>query len=122
MDAVKFFKEHRRMCDSHEMCETCPFHLPPDYYCLGDVLADSECEITERAVSIVEKWSAEHPVKTRLQDFLEKYPEAMLRGGLPLFLPYTVGYCGDTDEVACGYCMHCSRNDPEKCWNLPLEE
>lgn len=115
MDAVKFLREFRRLCSSSVGCEGCALEKIKHQCFTAPMLS-------EEFVSIVEKWSAEHPRKTRLQDFLEKYPEAMLRGGLPLFLPYTVGYCGDTDEIACGYCMHCSRNDPEKCWNRPLGE
>lgn len=117
MDAVKFLEEFRRMCDSHKECETCPFHSPPKYYCLWDVLADSECEITERAVSIVEKWSAEHPVKTRLRDFLEKFPNASLgSSGTPLYLPRPFGYCG---RETCQGCDHWGSSD---CWILPVEE
>lgn len=122
MDAVKFLKELKRICTTIDCPDGCPLYRKTSDQCLIEIPEYLEGVNLEEVVSAVEKWSAEHPLKTRLQDFLEKYPEAMLRGGLPLFLPYTVGYCGDTDEVACGYCMHCSRNDPEKCWNLPLEE
>lgn len=79
MDAVKFIKELRRMCDVCDVCVSCPAH-------------DCECQSLEnmvkdtRIVAIVEAWSAAHPRKTRQSVFLEQYPEAEIdeQGYLPL--------------------------------------
>lgn len=74
MDAVKFIKELRRMCDVCDVCVSCPAH-------------DCECQSLEnmvkdtRIVAIVEEWSAAHPRKTRQSVFLEQYPEAMVADG-----------------------------------------
>lgn len=75
MDAVKFLQERARMCNS----------FPPD--CEGCRVNEkktvmSVCylwmfENAERAVKIVEEWSAAHPRKTRQSVFLEQWPEAM---------------------------------------------
>lgn len=42
-----------------------------------------------------------NPRKTRLADFLEKYPNAPLDEGAPALLPWALGYCGDTPCYAC---------------------
>lgn len=110
MDAVKFLKERKRLCKSNGgNCEYCPLESQT---CMGwDVKA-------EEIVPIVEKWSAEHPQKTRLMDLLEKFPKfSMGTNNLPMVLPRLFGYCG---RGRCQGCEH--QNEEESCWNLPLEE
>nr|DAH42632.1 MAG TPA: hypothetical protein [Caudoviricetes sp.] len=74
MDAVKFLQERARMCNSFSPdCEGCRVDEAKPVM--------SECclwmfENPERAVKIVEKWSAAHPRKTRQSVFLEHYPDA----------------------------------------------
>lgn len=63
MDAVKFLQERSRMYESG--AATPGIGLEDDY---DPVIA----------VKVVEKWSAEHPRKTRQDVFLEQYPEADL--------------------------------------------
>jgi hypothetical protein len=46
----------------------------------SDVIVNYGTKTTD-AVAIVEKWSKEHPVKTRQSVFLEQYPEAKIDGG-----------------------------------------
>lgn len=74
MDAVEFLKEKERMCGSFESCLECPCDDQNNGFnmscgCLKD-------EKPEEFVAIIEKWSAEHPVKTRQGEFLEIYPRA----------------------------------------------
>lgn len=85
MDAVKFLQERARMCNSFSTdCEGCRVDEAKPVM--------SECyrwmfENPERAVKIVEEWSAAHPRKTRQSVFLEQYPEAEIddkRGDLML--------------------------------------
>lgn len=57
MDAVKFFKEYRRMCKKHR-CEDCP--MRGNVFCF-DGCYDLSQEESERVVGIVEKWSKENP-------------------------------------------------------------
>ena len=113
MDAVKFLKEFRRMCDtsSVDFCRGCPLKGKPCSLTQGD---------RDLMVMAVEKWSAEHPVKTRLTDFLEKFPNAPLVGyeKMPILLPASLGYC---ETTSCRDCEYYSRGDVF-CWNLPLEE
>ena len=79
MDAVKFLQERARMCNSFSPdCEGCRVDEAKPVM--------SECyrwmfENHERAVKIVEEWSAAHPRKTRQSVFLEQYPEALVLYG-----------------------------------------
>lgn len=73
MDAVKYLKERNRMCDSYNnMCDGCGFGKVPK-------CNRTEDDNPEKAVEIVEKWSAEHPIKTRQSEFLKMFPNAPLR-------------------------------------------
>ena len=124
MDAVKYFKEKRRMLNSlgrkfkicgGVLCSDCPFSNINNGK--GLPCSDFEAEYPEEVVAIVEKWAAEHPPKTMLQDFLERYPNAPLDkiDGTPIICPYEIGYeerCLDRDcnDIGC-----------VKCWNRPIE-
>lgn len=75
MDAVKFIKERNRMCKSF------------DKYCYGCPAWDGSCKLepgsylkceADKAVKIVEEWSAAHPRKTRQSVFLEQWPDTQL--------------------------------------------
>ena len=74
MDAVEIMKEYGRMCSAER-----------EYGCGGCELinefngAGEQCNIfikkhPQKAVAIVEKWSAEHPKKTRQSEFLKMFP------------------------------------------------
>lgn len=75
----------------------------------------AELHYPEKVVEIVQKWSDEHPQKTRLDDFMEKYPKALLRkDGTPVEVCCeNLGY---TKVCIYNYCDGCS-----ECWNAPLE-
>ena len=76
MDAVKFLQERARMCNSFSPdCEGCRVDEEKPVM--------SECymwmfENPERAVKIVEEWSAAHPRETRQSMFLKQWPEAAI--------------------------------------------
>ena len=122
MDAVKFMLERERMCESNYDRETeCKYCVAHDSCedrtkCKALMLNDKNIKTKTDfmiAVSIVEKWSKEHPRKTRLQDFLEKFPHAPLENGIPeRICPYDFGY--KVEE-----CF--GDDDCEKCWNHPIE-
>ena len=122
MDAVKYFKEKRRMLNSLGRidgicmgvnCSRCPLSgenngtkLTCRYF---------EAEYPEEAVAIVEKWAAEHPQKTIFQDFLEKYPNASLTSyGTPHICPCELGYEEKNPEI-------CFSRLCIDCWNRPIE-
>ena len=76
VDAVKFIEERDRMCKSFDAgCTGCPASnaCKNELCCAFDL--GSTLDATAQ-VSIVEKWSAAHPRKTRQSVFLEQYPEA----------------------------------------------
>lgn len=106
MDAVKFLKEERRMCEFFEAgCVKCPLR---DNRCCA--ISGEAGEELEKEVAIVEKWSKEHPRKTRQSIFLEQFPEAELYPDGVLGLcpkKVSVAYrngnsCAKT--IACGDC------------------
>lgn len=80
MDALKFIEERSRMCKLFSPgCEGCRIDEAKPVM--------SECvlwmiENPEKAVEIVERWSQEHPRKTRQDVFLEQWPEAELVDGI----------------------------------------
>lgn len=73
MDALKFIEERNRMCDYYtkndgaDGCADCPE-------------CDSVCNVvryvTPEYIADVEKWSQEHPRKTRQSEFLNMCPTA----------------------------------------------
>lgn len=112
MDAVKFFKELKRMCNIKD-CLNCPMnyknsgnHAP----CIIRLYEDPA-----EAVAIVEKWAAEHPQKTIMQDFFEKFPNAPKdNDGIPKCCPCHCGYEQHGDCLNMSGCFDC--------WNRPLED
>ena len=122
MDAVKFLEELKRMCENTSACDGCParFLRSGFFACKLEHIPESyEGFAFDDLVSFVEKWSAEHPQKTRLQDFLERVPFARKTAhGVPPFAPIHVGYC---KEEFCPLCKH-AKESYEYCWSLPVEE
>lgn len=110
MDALKFFKEFKRMCNcySEEFCAGCPRKVEPN--CDELIMEDDELN---KLIADVEKWIKEHPLRTRLQDFLEKYPNAPVDGnGTPQACCEHLGYCTkscDPFELTC-----------KDCWDIPI--
>ena len=109
MDALKFMKERRRMCDYYSRCFECPRADEPN--CNIEEMSDEELE---NFANTVEQWSKEHPPKTRFQDFMKKYPNAPIcESGVPSACCKSLGYCKSCDPVG---------NNCEVCWNMPAEE
>lgn len=80
MDAVTYIKEVMRMCESYDdNCEHCPAKI--ENFCpisLCRTVMNDMHGNEEKAVSIVEKWSKDHPVKTRQSEFLKMFPNARM--------------------------------------------
>lgn len=117
MDAVKFLEEYKRMCNNYEKCKGCPISTcrlaDGTFFCNSFIKWHAE-----KAVTLVEKWSEEHPQKTILDDFKEKYPNAKyVKNGYPKVCPKLLGYKIECDEE-CRFCDY----DYDKVWNTPLEE
>lgn len=71
MDAIKFIKEAKRMCDSFNSCYECPASDSS-----GRCKFRLSYAYSTKELSIVEEWANDHPAKTRQSVFLEQYPNA----------------------------------------------
>ena len=76
MKALEFLREWHRMCQKYPFCSDCPMEDSSSRSCMPCKWVFNDIE---KAIATVKKWSKEHPRKTILQDFLEKYPKAELR-------------------------------------------
>lgn len=67
-----------------------------------------------QAISIVQRWSNEHPRRTYLSEFLKNYPNAKLdEDGTPHKLcPWHLGLIS----------VNSCRNNCARCWSQPVEE
>ena len=115
MDALKFIEERNRMCERYWQvdgdCDGCPLVDTRECNEMRNMVDDSG-KAVGKVVEIVEKWSNEHPRKTRQSVLLEQYPEADLdTHGLALLCPIAIsaayrdssGLCADPDRE-CGDC------------------
>lgn len=110
MDAVKFIKERNRMCDI-ESCSSCRANFLNDCSCTTEDIV--------KLVEIVEQWSQDHPPKTIIQDFFEKFPNAPRTvDGLPFPCPFECGYSKNNN---CSFGKNNPSDDCSKCWFRPLE-
>lgn len=108
MDAVKFLKVKHRMCLNYPHCSICPIK--------GMCSPDDDFD-EEKAVTRVEKWSKEHPVKTRMSEFLKHYPDAPIQDdGMPSASPCNLDKAYYEKECALN-CAKCR----EKYWLEEIE-
>ena len=107
MDAAEFIKERNRMCMSFSSgCNGCPAFN--ESCCAFSNLSTMDAK---DQVGVVEKWSIEHPRKTRLSVFLERYPEAdVMDNGLFHMCPKWI----DKRYNPCEGCAYTKCDDCEK--------
>lgn len=86
MDAVNFIVTRDRMCKSFkDRCRGCEIANRMDG---NESCNDYIKRCPAEAVAIVEKWSKEHPRKTRQSEFLKLFPRAsMTADGVIAFCP-----------------------------------
>jgi hypothetical protein len=111
MDAVKFLQGRARMCNSFSPdCEGCRVDEAKPVM--------SECclwmfENPEKAVKVVEEWSAAHPRKTRQSVFLGNYPCARIDSQSVLYAcpadVYGDNVCPKKKDAAPIICYDCRR-------------
>lgn len=122
-------KDLKRMCKETK-CKDCPFSNGKGDNCLVYTTSDDfsgsilvyltpDC-FPDNADEIVDKWVKEHPIKTYLQDFFEKYPKAPKEeDGIPITRGTII--CRKelySDELPCIWsCSGCT-----KCWNQEIKE
>lgn len=99
MDAVKYLKERERMCNSYNnMCDGCGFGKVPK-------CNRTEEDNPEKAVEIVERWSADHPKKTRQSEFLKMFPNTKVSNGVISICPKHIdSECGANCNEDCTKC------------------
>lgn len=117
-----YFAEKARMTKTNDkgsctiICTECPLSMSNNRKNVPCITFEKL--YTEKALEIVQKWSDEHKEKTILDDFLEKYPNALLskdgKRPLPIICANKLGY-----KVTCDYVNH---DDCTKCWQTPLDE
>lgn len=117
MDAVKFLKTLRRMCNGE--CSECEFGKRSEF----DPCMVWRYAHPDEVVAIVEQWAAKHPAKTRQSVFLEQYPEAMLtEDGVLALCPMATSseYRGENNSCVscCRKCGDCRR----EFWLAEVEE
>ena len=83
MDAIEYLKTIKRMCELHKpICWGEDNHTPCELRikanAKGMSCSDYTTTFSEEAVAIVEKWSKEHPIKTRQSEFLKMFPDALI--------------------------------------------
>lgn len=113
-----YFAEKKRMIEKHryicevEGCADCPLHWSKNGMSIS--CTKLEKNYPGKAISIVQRWSDEHPQKTYLSEFLKNYPNASLvHDGTPEICLRKLGL---TDIKTCrvGGCV--------ECWNQPIED
>ena len=58
----------------------------------------------EKCISIVEKWSAEHPVKTRQSELLKMFPDAEIENGIAVACPKSLDKNVECMPLNCDEC------------------
>ena len=109
MDALEFLKERKRLCGSYKSCDSCP--LAEGSCVIDHVTSDKDCE---RIIAAVERWSKEHPRKTRQSVFLEQYPEAEIdANGVVGLCPMSISAAYRDSDGGCNcpeiLCRDCRR-------------
>ena len=107
MDAVMFVKEWKRMCISSKTCLSCSIGKSAG---VSTVCSNVVKKEPEKYVAIVEKWSAEHPIKTRQSEFLKMFPDASIgANGALVIAPCNVNTKFETEICAIGKCEDCKK-------------
>lgn len=110
MDAAKFLKERKRLCQMYEVCARCPACRASG----GCIFSVTNGAAPEEQSEFVEAWSVAHPRKTRQSVFLEQYPEAALdRNGVMTICPAKLFKAHRSGNSRCNnqgkLCIDCRR-------------
>ena len=99
-------KDLKRMCDFYPHCSGCP---------IKSILTCSVYRLPDNIEEIIDKWVAEHPVKTYAMDFFSKFPDAPRKvAGIPI--PCVGSIYPEFYDKDCLEC-ECS-----ECWNQEMKE
>ena len=92
-------KDLKRMCEFHSYCSKCELNELFNS-CGARFLPDNVDEI-------IDKWVKEHPLKTYMQDFYEKFPNAYKENDRPTVCRTHIY----------GEEPNCFKIDCKECWN-----
>ena len=114
MNAIEFLEEKDRMCRFYETCSKCPCFYKSGI-AVNCILANGlSLAKNKEQVAIVEKWSKEHPRKTRQGEFLKQHPNASLdEDGILRILPCYIDKNFEYSTHGCSIlvsCTTCTRN------------
>ena len=117
---TNYLTERDRMTQKGKLCEVCygtECPLCAKNNGVGIACVELESSYPEKAISIVQRWSDEHPQRTYLSEFLEHYPNASLHDdGTPHLYPSDLGW---NDSRKCREQSNCV-----ECWSqiIPIED
>ena len=89
MDAKEFFKEAVRLCDSDDVMNM-DKEMKEDLWTLLGICANEDRFKNgyDDLVDYVEKWSKDHPLKTRQEALIQRFPRQCLdANGIPMICP-----------------------------------
>lgn len=117
MDAIRYFEIKKRMTNDCNIdcidCKLSRFKNGTMKFC-----KNFEFEHPKKAIAIVEKWAKKHPVKTRMSDFLEKFPRAeVLKYGYDEYVDICPVSIDTTRTCPDGECKNCKL----EYWNEEVE-
>mgnify|MGYP004663110341 CR=1 FL=1 len=105
MDAMTYLRTVERVCGTYsqtgELCDVaCPLT------CGGHCIKHNTAYMN-RALASLERWLAEHPTKTRKDEFLEHYPDAVVEDGALRICPKHVYNSAEINcnTTTCYLCM-----------------
>lgn len=125
MDCSKtevFFKEWRRMCEHHTKNSTIGECLLRSESGCGQCYNVNAIKIAlsgrlKEIQAVVQEWSDQHPVKTRLSVFLEAFPNARVRFKGEEVRALTCAKDVFGGNIECREYQSCY-----ECWKVPIEE
>lgn len=103
-DKEKLLMDYARMC-LNTYCDDCPlWALKKEGVSCKQYILNKK----DDAIKAIERWGAEHPVKTRQSEFLKQFPNAEMMGGSLMIMPCSIDIrVVQTD--CCNNSSNCSR-------------
>lgn len=107
-----FLNEWRRMCKDYDTaCEECKLRNFKEPKFCTDCLMDAPDE----GMKIIQEWSDEHPIETRMEHFIKMFPNTAAFGVDPHICVRLLNRDIEITKEQC-------REGCVKCWNEPYTE
>lgn len=117
MDVYEFFREYGRMFRTLQKGVTITnMYITVEGFLPQCQEVSFECSTAESEIDKIIQWYKNHQIKTRLQYFKEKYPNAdTFEDGTPKVCASMLWYC-EKCAIVGDYSRDC-----DDCWNEPVE-